>query len=180
MSTRTHCRQHRSRRRKGNILVLSVFLMILMMAMVAFAVDIGYLCVVRNELQRSADAAADAACWDLINSSGPAGTTNYTAMTTSAKATAAQYASLNQVMKQSPSLGTSDVEVGYIANPQDPNSPFLTNSLSAPNAVRVNVLRTSGQNGQVPLFFGKVLGINATSASANATAAVLNSFSGFE
>ena len=180
MSIHSYCRQHRSRRRKGNILVLSVFLMILMMAMVAFAVDIGYLCVVRNELQRSADAAADAACWDLINSSGPAGTTNFTAMTESARATAAQYASLNQVMKQSPSLGTSDVEVGYIANPQDPTSPFLTNSLLAPNAVRVNVLRTSQQNGQVPLFFGRVLGLNQTSASANATAAVLNSFSGFE
>lgn len=180
MSSRAHCHPLRSRRRKGNILVLSALLMVLMMAMAAFAVDIGYLCVVRNELQRSADAAADAACWELINSSGPSGTTNYTAMTASARATASQYAGLNQVMKQAPLLGTSDVEVGYIANPQDPSSPFLTNSLSAPNAVRVSVLRTSQQNGQVPLFFGRVLGINQASASANATAAVLNSFSGFE
>ena len=47
-------------------------------------------------------------------------------------------------------------------------------------AVRVSVLRSSQQNGQVPLFFGRVLGLNQASASANATAAVMNSFSGFE
>ena len=180
MSIRSHCHQLRSRRRKGNILVLSVFLMILMMAMVAFAVDIGYLCVVRNELQRSADAAADAACWDLINSSGPAGTTNYTTMTVSAKATATQFASLNQVMKHSPTLGANDVEVGYIANPRDPSSPFLTDSVLAPNAVRVKILQNGEQNGSVPLFFGKVLGMNHVSAQAEATAAVLNSFVGFK
>src|SRR5204862_7809175 len=109
MSRTTSSRQ-RSRRRKGNILVLSVFLMILMMAMVAFAVDIGYLCVARNELQRTADAAADAACWDLINSSGPNGTNNFTALTESAKATAAQYASLNKLMSQGATLGSSDIE----------------------------------------------------------------------
>jgi len=61
MSRRSNRRPLRSRRRRGNILVLSVFLMILMMAMVAFAVDIGYLCLARAELQRTADSAADAA-----------------------------------------------------------------------------------------------------------------------
>ena len=33
------------RKRRGNILVLSAFLMIGMLAMLAFAIDVGYLCL---------------------------------------------------------------------------------------------------------------------------------------
>lgn len=178
--TRRTTRRPLRMRRKGNILVLSALLMVLMMAMTAFAVDIGYLCVARNELQRSADAAADAACWDLVNTSGPSGYNNYTVLTASAKSTAAQYANLNQVMLQGMTLGSSDVEVGYIANPQDPNSPFLTNSAAIPNAVHVRILKSSQQNGELPLFFGKVLGISQVAAQADATAAVIYNFSGFQ
>ena len=180
MSSRSYHRPLLSRRRKGNILVLSALLMVLMMAMAAFAVDVGYLCVARNELQRTADASANAACWDLVNTSGPSGINNYTALSATARTTAAQYATLNPVMSQGPALGTSDVEVGYIADPQDPNSPFLTNSALPPNAVHVRVLKTAQQNGQLPLFFGRILGIDKVNAQADATAAVLNNFSGFQ
>ena len=154
--------------------------MVLMMAMIAFAVDLGYLCVARVELQRTADASASAACWDLVNTGGPSGTANYTAMSASARATAAQYATFNPVMRQGLGLGTSDVEVGYIADPSDPNSAFLTNSAAPPNAVHVRVLKTSQQNGQLPLFFGRVLGIDKVNGQADATAAILNNFSGFQ
>ena len=169
----------RFRRRKGNILILAALLMVLMMAVIAFSVDLGYLCVARIELQRTADASASAACWDLVNIDGPSGTANYTAMSASAITTAEQYAILNPVMKQGLTLGASDVEVGYIADPSDPNSAFLTNSLAPPNAVHVRVLKTSQQNGQLPLFFGRVLGIDQVNGQADATAAILNSFSGF-
>lgn len=169
-----------SRRRKGNILVLSALLMVLMMAMCAFAVDLGYLCIARSELQRSADAAAGAACWDLVNTSGPAGISNYSALSANATETAGQYAGLNPIMSQGPALGASDVEVGYIADPRDPNSPFLTNSAMPPNAVHVRVLKTAAQNGQLPLFFGRVLGLTHVSGQADATAAVLNNISGFQ
>src|SRR4051812_46826706 len=169
-----------SRRRKGNILVLSALLMILMMAMTAFAVDLGYLCVARNELQRTADASAQAACYELVNEDGPQGYNNFTAMSQDARTVAAQYASLNPVMKQSLALGTNDVEVGYIANPSDPSSAFLTNSVAAPNAVRIHLLKTSAQNGQLPLFFGRVLGMAQVNGQANATAALNYNFSGFK
>ena len=167
-------------RREGNILLLSAFLMILMMAMTAFAVDLGYLCVARNELQRAADASAAAACYELVNEEGPQGYNNFTAMSADARAAAVQYASLNPVMKQSLALGTNDVEVGYIANPSDPNSAFLTDSASPPNAVRIHLLKTSAQNGQLPLFFGKVLGMSQVNGQADATAALVYNFSGFQ
>ena len=43
------------------ILVLTAFMMVAVMAMVAFALDVGYLKVVRTQLQRSAESAALAA-----------------------------------------------------------------------------------------------------------------------
>jgi hypothetical protein len=155
-------------------------LMIFMMAMTAFAVDLGYLCVARSELQRSADATAAAACYELMNEDGPQGYNDFTSMAADARAAAVQYASLNPVMKQSLALGTNDVEVGYMANPSNPSCPFVTDSTSPPNAVRIHLLKTSAQNGQLPLFFGKVMGMANVNAQADATAALLYSFSGFE
>ena len=55
------------RKRPGNILVLSAVMMVGMLAMLALAVDVGYLCLARDQLQRSADSAAIAATWELLD-----------------------------------------------------------------------------------------------------------------
>jgi len=74
------------RKRKGNILVLSAVLMVLIMAMLAFAVDLGYLYVAREEMQRSADSAALAAAWDLVDNGALTGDSNVYVMEESARA----------------------------------------------------------------------------------------------
>ena len=51
-------RQPRTKKRRGVIAVLTAIMLVVMLAMVAFAVDVGYLVLARSELQRSADAAA--------------------------------------------------------------------------------------------------------------------------
>ena len=56
-----------ARRRRGAITVLAAVMMIMMMAMIVFAVEVGYLYVVRGQLQNAADAAALAAAWDLMD-----------------------------------------------------------------------------------------------------------------
>ena len=53
--------------RRGNIILLTAFLMVIMMAMVAFAVDVGYMYTMQCQLQRSVDAAALAGAGELIN-----------------------------------------------------------------------------------------------------------------
>jgi Flp pilus assembly protein TadG len=53
--------------RRGNIILLTAFLMIIMMAMVALAVDVGYMYTMQCQLQRSVDAAVLAGAGDLIN-----------------------------------------------------------------------------------------------------------------
>jgi hypothetical protein len=71
MNTSQMVRKDRSRarvpgqKRRGNVLVLSAVLMIVMMAMVAFACDVGYVCLMRGELQRAVDAAALAGAAEL-------------------------------------------------------------------------------------------------------------------
>ena len=50
--------QSNTSHRRGNITVLTAFLLVALVAIVAFAVDLGYLEVTKVELQRTADSAA--------------------------------------------------------------------------------------------------------------------------
>src|SRR5262249_2946690 len=91
-------------RRKGNVVVMTAFLMIGLIAFVALAVDIGYLYTVRNELQRSADAAAIAATWELIDKDNKPGSQTAEGLATNARTKAVQFASLNKVGNEAPGL----------------------------------------------------------------------------
>jgi hypothetical protein len=172
-------RRNRRRRRKGNVLVLTAVMLVAMFALLAFAVDLGYLHVARTQLQRTADAAAIAATWELVDE----GSLAYNAATWQAEAnareTASEYAALNPVLRHVPSLGQDDVDVGYMADPSDPNSQMISGGASRPNVVKVRVRRTSDQNGEVPLFFARILGIDQAATQAEATAAVLYNVRGF-
>jgi len=56
-----------SHRKRGIIVVLSAVLMIVMMAMLAFSIDVGYMYTMQSQLQRSVDAATLAGAGSLIN-----------------------------------------------------------------------------------------------------------------
>jgi Flp pilus assembly protein TadG len=166
--------------RRGNIIVLTALMLTGLIAFAAFAIDLGYLYAVRVELQRSADAAAIAAAWELIDKDGKAGTQTATGLTTSASTKASQFAALNLVANQAPALGSGDMVVGYMSNPASPSNALATTPTGMlPNAVQVRVQRTSDQNGQVPLFFARALGFDKQSLSAQATAAYVSTFAGF-
>ena len=168
------------RKRKGTILVLSAVLMVLVMAMLAFAVDLGFLYVAREEMQRTADSAALAAAWDLVDSGALTGDSNVAVMEESARDRAAQYAALNKVLRQSPGLAREDVVIGFLPNPSDPAASIDLSRTNTPNTVRVRVRRTEAQNGNIPFFMAKVLGFNSLGAEVEATAALMNSFKGFQ
>ncbi|MBC8353442.1 MAG: hypothetical protein H8E66_15695 [Planctomycetes bacterium] len=167
------------RKRKGNILVLSAVLMVMIMAMLAFAVDLGFLYVAREEMQRSADSAALAAAWDLVDNGALTGDSNVYLMEDSARSTASQYVALNQVLRHSPELANEDVVVGFLPNPSDPNESIDLTGSNTPNTVWVRIRRTESQNGNIPFFIANVLGIDSIGAEVESTAALLNSFQGF-
>jgi hypothetical protein len=162
------------------VLVLTALLIVAMFALLAFAVDLGYLAVARVELQRTADAAATAATWDLLDEGALRRQANPSLVQAEARATAAQYAGQNLVVGTAPALAQSDVVVGYLANPMSPAGAISVNNPSRANAVQIQVRRTSEQNGQVPFFFARVLGHNGAAAQAMATAAFIDNFAGFQ
>ncbi len=171
--------------RRGNILVLTAFFMVALMGVLAFAIDLGYMNVVRAELQRSADAAAVAAAWELAKSSP---TSDLSAETANARSKAIQFAAANKVTTLAPVVdgnsGNSsggDVVVGYLADPTDPAAEFDLLQPSMANSVQVRVRKTSSSaNGAVPMFFARVLGITQQDMQAQATAALMNNVGGFK
>src|SRR6476659_8462128 len=157
-------RLHKRQVRRGAITVLAAILAIVFVAMVAFSVDIGYVLSAKEELQRSADSSALAACWEygqrLAKGSSVSASVGY------ARATAAQYASLNQVTNHPMSLDPNtsnnadgDVVFGYIADFKNSQSAVQTNSANGYNAVKVRLRKNSSINGQVPYFFARIFGL---------------------
>lgn len=173
----------RSQNRRGAINVLVAFVLIGMLAMAALSVDIGYLLNAREELQRSCDSAALAACWELA--SRTANGSSAEEAQSQAIEVASTYAGLNDVAKESPALATSaaggadgDVVFGYVGDVSNPDS-FTTNT-SVYNAVRVRVQRTEQVNGDVPFFLGGLFGKHGQETQASATAMLVSSVRGFQ
>ena len=173
------CIRH-PRHRSGNILVLTAFLMVGLFALLAFAVDIGYLNVVKTELQRSADSAAIAGAWRLIDTDAPSSVTSPEVLAANAGTNAANYAAMNNSLRLSPTLGDGDLTIGYLADPYADNLQIDTESNAQPNSVHVRVRRALSQNGEVPLFFARVLGFDSSSSEAEATAVVIKNIKGFQ
>jgi hypothetical protein len=169
-----------SRARKGNVLLLTCFLMVAMLACIALAVDAGYLYIIRTELQRSADAAAIAATWELVAEDSQGPDFSVDSLIANARSAAVQFAALNKVGSAEPGLAADDVFVGYLADPANPDDTLVPVPAGLlPNAVRVRVQRTKDQNGEIPLFYARVLGIEMSSVRAEATAALVQNFNGF-
>lgn len=181
-----HRRTNR-RQRKGAITVLAAFLLVALLGFAAFALDLGYLAVARNELQRTADAAAMAACWELIEANPPNQTQDLSQEVTNARSVAVQFVASNKVCNSAPAItqnvansSTGDVVIGYMANPTQAGSTMTFGVVNQYNAVQVLVQRSGAKNGDVPYFFGGIFGVNGHAATAQATAAVLKNFSGFQ
>ncbi len=153
----TQCRAvlRRRGRRRANIAVFSLFIMVVLLGMVAFAIDTGYIVHTRTELQRTADAAAMAAAEDLPDDSGVAAVVqNYIAL---------NHAAANSVQP------TPQVEVGFW---NDDTAAFTTPVPldEFPNAVRVTVNRTQATGDPLRLFFAPLLGTSNADVSATSTA----------
>jgi Flp pilus assembly protein TadG len=165
--------------RRAAIAPLTAFMLIPLLAMVAFSVDLGWLVVVETELQNSADAAALAGTQQLI---GPyvqwslPGLTQAqkndirTSAIQSATATARQYAGYNSAGGIPLILLDADIEVGY-TDAQGNYNPNPSNDVF-PNTVAVTARRDSSANNPVSLFFAPVIGTNSVALQAYARGGV--------
>ncbi len=144
-------------KRRGAMLVLICAMMVVLLGMVAFAVDIGFVVTNKTQLQSAADAAALAGASTLVE--------NATIGQTIASANS--YSVTN-----APGAHTT-ITVGN----WDPTTLTFTPDNDAPNAVRAVVQRTEAKGNPAPSFFGKVFGhdhfdVKAESIAVGATYSV--------
>lgn len=138
---------------------------------------------VKAELQRAADSAAMAACWDLLQ--GAIEETDVSTSVSKARVTAEQFVQMNPAgaVTLSIDLNTSNDVDGELAIgtylPTGVFEAWVNDESAQPNAIQVTVQRTSLRNGAMPMFFGRLLGVNEAQFSATATAGFLTNFKGF-
>ena len=139
--------------RKGAIVILSAFLLVFLFGLVAFSVDLGYISIVRSELQSAADGAALAG----VNELGEP---------MSQIRGAAEDVALANTAADEPVEISADggrVQQGWF----DPASKNFTARNRDVNAVRVQLRKKD-----MPLFFAPVIGTNDFDAEAEAIAMV--------
>jgi len=153
----------RRRNRRGNIIVLSACLLSLVMGFAAFSIDIGYLTLVKGQLQSAVDAATLAAAMELNPNADQAD------VEVAVKQSASDVAQLNRVGPYPGLLldENTDIELGR----RDWNPSTQSFSISfGPNATPYNIVRVTGRlggsdtgssvNGSLPLFFAPAVGQN--------------------
>ena len=98
----------RRHRRKGLSIVFSVLCLFVLMSIAALAIDIGYLYNAHSELQRSADAAALAACWEM----GEEYVYGSSDVTPAVRSVAISTASSNVITSKNPNLANTTLRLG--------------------------------------------------------------------
>lgn len=166
-----------SSRRRGNAAVLTAVSCTTLIGFMALSVDVGMLYNTRAELQRTADSAAMAAAWKLLDKDKLSGTPDMTAEIYSAKAEASAYAAMNKVLNAAPLVDQNygnatdgDVLAGYLYDPNDQSEPISTSDPDLFNTIQVRVHRDSVRNGPVGLFFARIFGKQEVGVSASAAA----------
>jgi Flp pilus assembly protein TadG len=171
--------------RRGAITVLTAIMAIMLIGMVAFCVDVGYVLSAKEEIQRSADSAALAACWEygarVSKGATPSVAAGY------ARTTAATYAALNKVTNHAMSLNgnsgndpAGDVVLGYISDFKNSGSTFQTSGENGYNAVKIRLHKNASINGEVPYFFARIFGLHGQSVDEEATAGFIQDVKGFK
>lgn len=150
---------------------------VFIVGMLAFSVDVGYIALVRSQMQSAADAAALASASQLFDRDLLAGSPVQDL--TGADAMANKFATANRAGGVPLALGTGDVVYGYIERPWDPTCPFET-ARTPYNSAKVKVQRTSTRNGEVGLFFAKIFNQRELPLEATATATYEGNIGGFK
>ncbi|WP_225073374.1 pilus assembly protein TadG-related protein [Desulfuromonas sp. CSMB_57] len=161
---------------RGAVIVLVALLVFVFLGIAAFAIDLGYRHVVRNELQNAADASALAAARELskiYQEMSYAEQQTYVANRSDIAPIALQTA-LNNYAGDAKQLivNDADVLIGTWSEWRTIAKSSRVNNYNQPDAVMVTTRREAGANGPISTFFAKIFGINTLGVNAFATAAL--------
>ena len=141
--------KNRRPKRNGNVLVTAVFGIMVLMTVTAIVVDLGYMHNAKAELQRSADAAALAACWEMAQQYANGEGDQTVAVETKLSASGA--ANANEICNELPTVPDADIEIGYLANFDAPEQ-FDTSDPSLVRRLRPATVGRSMIDGHVPFL----------------------------
>lgn len=160
------------RSQSGAVALIVAILMVVLLGIASLALDVGYLYVVRTELQNAADAAALAGAGHLYPRSVTGAVISVVPPEWGAAEAAADYPQAPANKAGGVLLTDYDVQTGYWNLATGVlSSPLSTQGTQDAPAVQVTVRKTGGlNNGPVQLFFARVLGIGTADVSATATA----------
>ncbi|HUQ71229.1 MAG TPA: pilus assembly protein TadG-related protein [Planctomycetaceae bacterium] len=151
-------RRSQSPSRRGTIIVLAAFCLVIVMAFVAFSVDWGYIVVTESELQNAADSGALSGARTLQDGR-------------KAAIDAAQFwAAKNIAAGQSVDVTDDDVEIGVWDEDTASFTVLAANSKTSPNAVRVTCRRTAARKNALQLLFAPVIGTDTADIKVSAIA----------
>jgi Flp pilus assembly protein TadG len=156
------------KKQRGIVMPIAAISLLFLVGFAALAIDVGYLFVVRNELQNAADSAALAGAGHLTPYTGAPLTPNWANANTEVTSAISLNKAVNAI------LVNGQVETGYwdITG----NTPGVHSSSTSPDdlpAVKVTIHKENGSNGgAVNAFFAQVLGINSFNVGAIGVAVV--------
>jgi Flp pilus assembly protein TadG len=164
-----------AQRRRGAVMIWLAVALILLIGFLGLAMDVSYVVGTLQELQVTADASALAGAGQLISDPGNGDPTNPFDLSRQAAI---------DIALQNPAAKVPIALDRNIANAADGdivlgawdgiNHVFVPDPL-APDSVKVVARRTASENGALPLFFGKVFGVNDVNLQRTATATVSTS-----
>jgi hypothetical protein len=165
---------------RGTVLTLTAVMLVVIAGVMALVIDLGHLYVVKNELQRAADAGAVAGAFKLfdipLGSRGPiSGTPNCSKALTACQT----IVSANQADGVSLRLLSSDVTFGKWDTTTQAFVPTGYANPQEVTGVKVVVRKDQTVNGMVPLFFLGLLPGGWRQVALSAQALGFNGYAGY-
>lgn len=155
--------------RRGAVAPFLAVMSVPLVGMIAFSIDYGYLKNVECELQRAADASALAAVMELIPADD--GTQSADQVRATVKAYVQQNLANSPAGDNTFTVLDADIEIGcYEETSINGTAPVTFKNTGQWDTVRVTLRRDASANGNVNLFFARVLGSDSKPVTATATA----------
>lgn len=175
-------RRPRRTKRRGIVLIFAAVMFVGLMTICALTVDVGYMCVAKAELQRTADAAALAGVSVMQDMADLNATPNPSAVSSAARSAACQYSALNPCRNKNVYLPRNDANTAtgdLVLGHYNSTTMVFDPSSTRYNSTFVRVRRDSVQNGPVELFVAPVIGIHSVDMSTEAAAYMETDIKGF-
>lgn len=165
--------------RRGNIVVLTAAILVMIFAFTAFAVDVGYIVLAKAELQKSTDAATLAASLELQEAFGAGGEITPVMAEAAARQAAVDVAAANRAAGKNSAMcdPNRDVRIGNYSWDADSETWVKQWGVEPYNLVEVTLRRDQdgSLNGDEPLdlFFAPIMGNDTSNIVTVSTAAML-------